>query len=60
MYTITLDRYDGSVSFSEYCCEKFDIDLATYRFIKLAYRQGGMKRTMPINTGAQALAWSIR
>jgi hypothetical protein len=54
------EGYDGSVDFSMFCCDLFRIDLATYRDIKLAYRQGGMKRTMPINTGAQALAWSIK
>jgi hypothetical protein len=55
-----MDPYDGSESFSEYCGEIFGIDLATYRDIKLAYRQGGMKRTMPIHMGSQALAWSIK
>lgn len=56
-YPIT---YDGRQRFSEFCCELFGIDLATYRQIKLAYRQGGMKRTMPVFDGAYALCGSIR
>jgi hypothetical protein len=54
------DEYDGSIAFSRYCMDAFGIDLATYRQVKLAYRQGGMKRTMPIFDGAHALCWAIR
>lgn len=32
----------------------------TYRQIKLAYRQGGMKRTMPMFTGARELTADLR
>ncbi len=32
----------------------------TYRRIKLAYREGGMKRSMPCYSGARALAMSLR
>lgn len=35
--------YDGSTDLATF----MDLDKATYRQIKLAYRQGGMKRTMP-------------
>lgn len=35
--------YDGSCSLAEW----LDVDIQTYRQIKLAYRQGGMKRSMP-------------
>lgn len=52
--------YSGAISFSDYCREIFGIDLATYRQIKLAYRQGGMKRTMPIFDGARALCWAVK
>jgi phosphoglycolate phosphatase-like HAD superfamily hydrolase len=52
--------YNGKMSFSEYNCNIWNIDLATYRQIKLAYRQGGMKRTMPVFDGAYALCASIR
>jgi phosphoglycolate phosphatase-like HAD superfamily hydrolase len=44
----SLNGYDGTIRFSEYCERIFGIDLSTYRQIKLAYRQGGMKRSMPI------------
>lgn len=43
--------YDGSVEFSEF----LGLDKETYRTIKLAYRQGGMKRSMPLNPGARGL-----
>lgn len=39
--------YDGSVGFRDWFCKRFQIDSAKWREIKLAYRQGGMKRTMP-------------
>lgn len=39
--------YDGSVRFRDWFCETYDIKVATWKDIKLAYRQGGMKRTMP-------------
>jgi hypothetical protein len=39
--------YDGSEQFSVWCQDAYAISLQTYRDIKLAYRQGGMKRTMP-------------
>lgn len=52
--------YDGTEPFSEWCERMYEIDLATFRTIKLAYRQGGMKRTMPIRTGAQALCWAVK
>lgn len=43
--------YQGGQSFSDWIgCDK-----ATYRETKLAYRQGGGKRTMPLYKGAQEL-----
>ncbi len=46
--------YDGSVEFSEF----LGLDKETYRSIKLAYRQGGMKRCMPLHVGARGvIAW---
>lgn len=48
-------EYNGSIKFSTFCISYFRIDLATYRQIKLAYRQGGMKRTMPIFDGAERI-----
>jgi len=55
----SMDPYTGNESFSEYCQEVFGIDLALYRQIKLAYRQGGMKRSMPIFDGAARLVWQV-
>lgn len=40
--------YDGSEPFGHWCQDAYAISLSTYREIKLAYRQGGMKRTMPV------------
>jgi hypothetical protein len=40
-------HYDGQERFREWVCREFHISLATWKQIKLAYRQGGMKRTMP-------------
>lgn len=39
--------YDGSVGFRDWFCEEYDTTTAQWKDIKLAYRQGGMKRTMP-------------
>lgn len=41
--TLMSSRYDGSTEFHEW----LDLDLKDYRAAKLAYRQGGLKRTMP-------------
>ena len=43
--------YDGSTEFSEF----LGLDKETYRAIKLAYRQGGMKRCMPLHVGARGV-----
>lgn len=40
--------------------ESLGLDLRLYRDIKLAYRQGGQKRTMPIYPGAQELMTNLR
>lgn len=48
--------YDGSVSLAKWC----GIGKAMYRQIKLAYRQGGMKRSMPMYEGARDLTVSLR
>lgn len=54
------EPYDGSIPFNSWFCEIFDTDLATFRQVKLAYRQGGMKRMMPIYGGARSLVNSLR
>lgn len=53
-------NFDGSRSFRDWFCEVFDIDVKRWHDVKLAYRQGGMKRTMPIFDGARALCWAVR
>ena len=40
--------YDGSEPHREWFTRTMDVDVTTFRAIKLAFRQGGMKRTMPI------------
>ncbi len=40
------DTYDGSMKHSDWFCKVFDTDITTFRSVKLAYRQGGMKRLM--------------
>lgn len=52
---LSINRYDGGIPFSEYCMDGFGCSLEEYRDCKLAYRQGGMKRSMPINDFAGAL-----
>lgn len=46
--------YDGSVGFKDWFLEHVSTDERTWNDIKLAYRQGGMKRSMPVMDGAQA------
>lgn len=48
--------YDGSVSLAKWC----GTSKSTYRQIKLAYRQGGMKRSMPCYEGAREVTVALR
>lgn len=48
--------YDGSTDFSSW----LGLSKAEYRQAKLAYRQGGAKRTMPVRDGAVELVNSLR
>jgi hypothetical protein len=57
---MSLDRYKGDQKFSTYCTHHFGVTHAEYRECKLAYRQGGMKRSQPINEGAIRLCSVIR
>jgi hypothetical protein len=52
--------YNGDRKFSYWVSMTYGISIEEYRKIKLAYRQGAMKRTMPIFRGAQALCWVVR
>jgi hypothetical protein len=42
------DDYDGGQDYWRWFCESFGVDRTTFRQIKLAYRQGGLKRTQPL------------
>jgi FMN phosphatase YigB (HAD superfamily) len=42
------NAYDGTEPHREWFTREMGVDVTTFRAIKLAYRQGGMKRTMPI------------
>lgn len=48
--------YDGSVPFHKWC----GMSKATYRKCKLAYRRGGLKRSMPVYPGARELTVAVR
>jgi hypothetical protein len=52
--------YDGSISFKGWAMEHYLISDSEWADIKLAYRQGGMKRSMPIKPGASALVYELR
>jgi len=44
--------YDGSLGFKEWFCQRYGTTEEVWHDIKLAYRQGGMKRSMPLLEGA--------
>jgi hypothetical protein len=44
--------YRGAIPYRQFFCACFNVDETTFRAIKLAYRQGGMKRLMPVYPGA--------
>lgn len=50
------NMYDGTTRFWEY----LGLELTQYREIKLAYRQGGLKRTMPAYSFASELTRQLR
>lgn len=52
--------YQGERPFGEWFAEVFDVDATTFRQIKLAYRQGGMKRNMPVHTDAARMVRNVR
>jgi hypothetical protein len=51
--------YNGGVSFRTWFHTANHVGTDEYRAIKLAYRQGGMKRSMPVFDGAQSLIYEI-
>lgn len=52
--------FDGSQSFKSWFMHEFNATEKDWHDTKLAYRQGGMKRTMPAFPGAAALCWAVR
>lgn len=46
-------KYGGVPRHREWFCKTFGVDVSTFRAIKLAYRQGGHKRTMPVWQGSK-------
>lgn len=52
--------YIGTEGFKEWSMDVYDLDEARWRDIKLAYRQGAQKRSMPIFKWAQALTGIVR
>jgi len=60
MYLNTHLSYRWEDSMAGNVEEALGLDKATYREIKLAFRQGGLKRWMPMFVGMDELTWSIR
>lgn len=58
--TFYAERYDGSERFREYMSRTFGVSVEEFRAMKLAYRQGGMKRTMPCFLDSHDLTRSLR
>lgn len=52
--------YCGGERFRDWFTKTYGVDLTTFRTIKLAYRQGGMKRTMLPYAGAADLTNRLR
>lgn len=52
--------YDGSEPHRDWFCRTYGVDVTTFRAIKLAFRQGGMKRLMPVYSGAAELTSDLR
>lgn len=53
-------QFDGSEPFRDWFTRAFAVDVRTFRDIKLAYRQGAQKRSMPKRAGARALVEAMR
>ncbi len=55
----TRHTYQGDQPYGEFICDSFKTTMSEFRNAKLAYRQGGMKRTMPAYMDAASLAKEI-
>ena len=52
--------YDGSEPFREWFTRAYGVDVTTFREIKLAFRQSGLKRTMPAHRDAKQAVARLR
>jgi len=52
--------YGGEESFKKWWMREFNLGEKEWHDVKLAYRQGGMKRTMPIFPGASSMMARVR
>jgi len=52
--------YNGSGGFKQWFCKTHSITIDVWNDIKLAYRQGGLKRTMPVYPWARQLCENIK
>lgn len=51
--------YRGETGFKEWVCKNYAIDERTWRDVKLAYRQGGQKRSAPVYPYARVLSEKV-
>lgn len=58
--TLQYRSYHGDEPHRDWFCKTFETDVTTFRQIKLAYRQGGLKRWMPSFIGASYFCESVR
>jgi hypothetical protein len=54
------DTYRGEQPYRQWFMQAYDVDRTTWNTIKLAYRQGGQKRTMPLYPGAHVFTDKVR
>jgi hypothetical protein len=53
-------HYTGAEPYKSWWCNVMNADEATFHAVKLAYRQGGMKRTQPAFAGGRQLVEDLR
>ena len=51
--------YRGGDPYAHWFCDSYGVDITTFRTIKLAYRQGGMKRSMPVHEHSTGMMYSL-
>jgi hypothetical protein len=55
-----VDEYEGNLPMREWFCRRLKVKEEVWRDIKLAYRQGGLKRSMPAYSWAHTLTYVLR